>query len=491
MQNLSDSKSGKLSFCLHRLNKEILKFDNILQGFTQEVGYEDVFVATQEIRTKKIKEKGIRKTGIKWTTLEAFNHIVLKQAQVLSQLEGLATFKTAVFHIWVTYCRSVELAFCKNEAENLPKLHPAARYRDIQILHKNCEDIPVYKNASGTNRKYTYRMGNDVVINYSEDSDNDSDELESEEYHFEKNWRTKKPKAATSSHSKPRKEIKEILLEFDLNYSYENTLGILEKEAKAGSSITNQELEIENIPEEIEKRSLETLTSLNQKLLKVLPLEYLSKSRNMYALTETFVELMSLSKTLAILNIALRKRGDNIFVCDLIRWANDYSIPYFNSLNHLPKEWKILPNDIRTFTPISSPSFKNINIITAKIASRIRLKDFPNPDMKALVLRFLHDLNLPLEIADIIDIDYNLFQHFFKELDTSRHLKKFPSFDHWAFLAIVLVLKVYFGLDGTTEYKLSELATEKNNLFSWKKWERFTRLRLQLMKLYYVPFFEQ
>jgi hypothetical protein len=63
-----------------------------------------------------------------------------------------------------------------------------------------------------------------------------------------------------------------------------------------------------------------------------------------------------------------------------------------------------------------------------------------------------------------------------------------PFYERWALMAIVMLLKRIFVLDDTTERRLSECAKNQQNWFIWDEWEKYTRLRFQLIKSY-IPLY--
>ena len=244
--------------------------------------------------------------------------------------------------------------------------------------------------------------------------------------------------------------------------------------------------------EDYDKELLINSTKAAKLYSKHIPLSYLKNSSNIS--TNYFIDLMSLPKTLAILNIVFRLLNYDIYCFDLIRWANEGHIPYNNCLTCFPEDWILIFSDFQTFTSYCVPSNKTIHILSAKIAKYIKIESFPRPDLRKLLFRFTKDFNLPKDIVSIIELNYNLFEHFPAVVD--RMSKNWgsmgmPSYERWTLLVIILVLKKIFVLNDSTEKQMSRIDDKTDDLFIWDEWESYSRLRLELIRSHIIPIYSK
>jgi hypothetical protein len=482
-----------------------------------------------------------------WTTTEAFNIILNKQLTQILEIEDInieeESMKTMVSLIWFSYLRASDIAFRDDETHETcsPALHPASRFRDQQIFKNkvnNC--LPKYKNG---NSKLGFtdcmRLGSDGVVRVAKDSDlfkhfeyikndietnYDLNDVYYDKYNDPRIYAKRKENEIKIS-KESRKQLRQLLSKIDLQTSFYNTLDLLAicndvSERETDSDVIDSDID-KNIDKSIAERQsisddsnsetkerecddlndwfesddnyddydkelMRNLTKTTKIFSKFIPLSYLKKSNNIGS--NYFIDFMSLPKTLAILNIAFRLLNCNIYGFDLIRWSSEGHIPYLNCLTCFPEDWEIISNDYHTFTSSCTPSTKTLNILSAKIAKHIKINSFPRPNLKVLLKRFVKDFNLPKSIVKIIQNDYNLFSHFPNKLEKTtkncRIMNCLPFYERWALMAIVMLLKRIFVLDDTTERRLSECAKNHQNLFIWDEWEKYTRLRFQLIKSY-------
>jgi len=62
-----------------------------------------------------------------------------------------------------------------------------------------------------------------------------------------------------------------------------------------------------------------------------------------------------------------------------------------------------------------------------------------------------------------------------------------PYYEVWTLMSIVLTLKRIFILNDSSEKRLSLSVENDNNLFIWDEWERYTRVRVELIRCYFIP----
>ncbi|RWS26680.1 TATA box-binding protein-associated factor RNA polymerase I subunit B-like protein [Leptotrombidium deliense] len=439
------------------------------QGRTQEVlhDFESQNIESGEVSQKR-KKKEIS-TGILWTTTEAFNHVLLSQVHALIDTQLVSNeFKQTVLTIWCCYLKYCEIAFVENGKNITPKLHPAARFRDVQITRNRCTQVPLYKNArSSSPKRRRLRFGNRVlqVHNLRDESMSDlSDEEVTRKY-------TSAPL---------RKTVSQRLFSTDIRRQIRD---VVYGDYEAFSEFIETDTSDED----------ENLTTRYKKLKTLYNSGYLTNTKHIHSSSDCFIGILTLPKTIALLNLAMRLSNENIFTGDLLQLINKGCIPYFNALLTFPKDWKVLSTDCRTFVPTSSPTFQNIDTLTVKLANAIKINYLPSFNLIPLIERYVNDLNLPSDIVRIMHFQ-NVFEtEIFSKMLTKKvsEMKRLPPLETIALMSIVLMLKRLFGLDGKCEYFLSRVAEKSSSNFIWKDWEQYSRLRLDCLKSYYLPLHNQ
>lgn len=453
---------------------------------------------------------------------------MINQVEKLIQIKDTGIegqqFKLATLLIWATYLCRNEMAFCEGEDQYGRRFHPATRIRDIQVLKRKVEKMPAFRPGikDTTNEsEYNIRLGDRVLKerikrddNNSDDESEESEENEEDELIdfddfdqlsdlFDFNDLSKKyVKHETRKRQilkEQRNQIRQMLSELDLQDAFDKTIGLMSEEENIENvEEGNEENEADEEPDLYDELKM-NFNRTGKQLNKVLPLEYFRKTAAR-TLNNAFIGHMTLIKTLAILNIVIRKQNLNIFPSDLIRWINEDHIPYKFSALCFPKEWKLMSNDLRTFSCNCLPIAKTINSLTSKIGHFVKVESFPFPDFDKLIKRFLIDLNLPEQIAQIVEEQINLktyYQNKYKDYltDDKMSLKstmhKLPNFDGHALMAIVIVLRIIFGFNGKQEYVMCDSLNEEEHerIFCWKEWEEYAKTRINLIKSYYIPLF--
>lgn len=204
-----------------------------------------------------------------------------------------------------------------------------------------------------------------------------------------------------------------------------------------------------------------------------------------------YVDIMSRNKLLSIIAIALRLLNIPIFLSDLIRWAVDGNIRFSDSLQCLPRDWELLFVDKIRFCDSKVPAHNNLMQIVKQIAVHTKLDSsmFPRANLWPLVARYIKDLNLPQGLILVVKKRYSKFIEFYH--NKSEHPKA-PNFvDHLdlvAYMSIVLTLRDLFDLTGPNEAQYIRFKDTPlglcGQLFLWHDWIRFSKLRLNILKIY-------
>ncbi|XP_054166655.1 uncharacterized protein LOC128964122 [Oppia nitens] len=510
------------------------------QGFTQES--EVTFIDRSKIMAKEIKstrkprERQRTRTSVLWTSTEAFNIIIINQMLKVYEINALDMnlddFKWSTMTVWFQYLRKAQLSFTDTESADdeviTRRLHPATRYRDHQILTNKVIDAlkPFKYGSSDLGFKSNYRLDNDSVIVTAEQLNSlielirpkSRPEMQCNGRHITKSRDYYKYKSSHKLSLETRRELYKMLAEIDINSSFDETVDLLDEKQLTESLLVNEDFdEEEEIIRELEDKEkkinilemtdeneceindfdrelIDNLTKSTKLFSKFIPLSYLKNSRNISS--NYFLDFVSLPKTLAIINITLRLMKTDIFCFDLIRWAQQRHIPYYNCTNCLPDDWLFIPNDFEAFTSRYIPSYFTINLLSGKIADYIGIECFPKPDIGKLMERLIKDLNLPTDLIEIIEEHYDLFQHFPDVMDRNynvllkicdKPLPSVPHYERWAAMIIVVVLKQLFMLNDSSEMRLSHYAVNVTDVFNWCQWEQYCQHRLKVIQQYNIP----
>ncbi|XP_072320481.1 TATA box-binding protein-associated factor RNA polymerase I subunit B-like, partial [Eucyclogobius newberryi] len=191
--------------------------------------------------------------------------------------------------------------------------------------------------------------------------------------------------------------------------------------------------------------------------------------------------LMSMRKTLALLYVALVWSRQKITLCDLLRLVERGVVPYVNSYECFHDDMKLSSRDGLIFRVQSIPSYSMIHSESKNLIKFLQLPAFPPISSQSplhplnLSLRLLMELNLPDEMSQCVESVLSR-----ADLVTSARLTldpksyQLPHYELLAAAAIIVSMKLLFGLDDETEWELSSEAssTESGEVFSLRRWYR-------------------
>lgn len=196
--------------------------------------------------------------------------------------------------------------------------------------------------------------------------------------------------------------------------------------------------------------------------------------------------LMSMRKTLALLYIALTWSRHSITLCDLLRLVEQGHVPYINAYECFPEEMKLSNRDALIFKVQSIPSYLTIHRESSDLIKFLQLPAFPPISSQSplhplnLSLRLLTDLNLPDQMAQWVEsvlIRADLRGPARLTVDPSAQ-RALPHYELIAAAAVIVTMKLLFGLDDKTEWELSTAASDEAGVFSLRRWYRLLRRAL-------------
>jgi hypothetical protein len=195
-----------------------------------------------------------KKASALWTTTEAFNIILMKQMHDILEMNAspmdASDFGRTARLVWFAYLRKADLSFTDYESADSEtitrRLHPASRFRDVQILTNKVDDVlPKFKSGS-TPKGFVevFRLGSDGVLRNVEELDELSDykrPKSRKEMDYDMNDIFYQRFGDFRDHSKNKsyerkisketqKQLKKILSKIDLNESLEETIHLSQKE---------------------------------------------------------------------------------------------------------------------------------------------------------------------------------------------------------------------------------------------------------------------
>uniref|UniRef100_A0A8D3CBG7 TATA box binding protein (Tbp)-associated factor, RNA polymerase I, B n=1 Tax=Scophthalmus maximus TaxID=52904 RepID=A0A8D3CBG7_SCOMX len=199
--------------------------------------------------------------------------------------------------------------------------------------------------------------------------------------------------------------------------------------------------------------------------------------------------LMSMTKTLALVHVALVWSREPLTLSDLLRLVSEGLVPYTNAYEELPEEMKLEGQDVVIFKVESVPAHQALHREAQTLVQQLQLQAFPPISRQSLLhpallsLRYLTDANLPDELhpwlcrlmdcAGLVDETLHTFD--------PVSCPELPLYDVQAAALIVITMKLIFGMDDHTEWDLSNEAgvhDDAENVFHLRRWFRLTQAAL-------------
>ncbi|XP_061667710.1 TATA box-binding protein-associated factor RNA polymerase I subunit B isoform X2 [Syngnathoides biaculeatus] len=209
---------------------------------------------------------------------------------------------------------------------------------------------------------------------------------------------------------------------------------------------------------------------------------------------------MRMTKTLALIHLALVWSRQALTLGDLLRLVSDGHVPYITAYQDLPEEMKLNGPKAMIFTVQTVPTHRALHKEAQTLIRFLQLPAFPpirhqDPlHPKMLSLRYLADANLPDELYPWVCMlmeRSSLADPERKTLEASSR-RTLPQYDVQAAALIIVAMKLLFGLDDRTEWYLSnatgDLVTEEctshdqpsqtGSPFSLRRWYRLLHVAM-------------
>ncbi|XP_054618487.1 TATA box-binding protein-associated factor RNA polymerase I subunit B isoform X2 [Dunckerocampus dactyliophorus] len=206
---------------------------------------------------------------------------------------------------------------------------------------------------------------------------------------------------------------------------------------------------------------------------------------------------MSMTKTLALIHLALVWSRQALTLGDLLRLVSEGHVPYVNVYEELPKEMQLDGPDALIFRVQSVPSHRSLHREAEALARFLQLPAFPPIGRRDLLhpvllsLRYLSDANLPDELHPWVCVlmeRVGMAEAALHTVDPSRRYT-LPQYDVQAAALIIVTMKLVFGLDDRTEWDFAnDAGTKEHNLladgvvshdhFNLRRWYRLLHAAL-------------
>ncbi|XP_030261202.1 TATA box-binding protein-associated factor RNA polymerase I subunit B [Sparus aurata] len=199
--------------------------------------------------------------------------------------------------------------------------------------------------------------------------------------------------------------------------------------------------------------------------------------------------LMSMTKTLALIHLALIWSAEALTLSDLLRLVNEGHVPYVNAYEDLPDEMKLEGKDALIFRVEDVPSHQRVHKEAETLLLFLQLPAFPPISRQSLLhpsllsLRYLMDANLPDELHLWVCRLVERTSMADETLHVSDRLLRpvLPRYDVQTAALIIVTMKLLFGLDDHTEWDLSNQTGDQDDtgeLFNLRRWYRLLQAAL-------------
>ncbi|XP_011199724.4 TATA box-binding protein-associated factor RNA polymerase I subunit B [Bactrocera dorsalis] len=437
-------------------------------------------------RQKKIKLQTLKAEKPNLTSWECYNYILRGLVNDLLSFGAKEELKLMTLQLWSAYLRRNEVAFFSRKRVELPKLGVRYLQRDASALYNHA----LQRRALKRKRRRTDDSGTSVVS---------SDSVSTRE--FRKN-RRKLDESSYSLHSSMNSTDVSLTSRSSANTSSTGTTGRAIK--LQFSARARKQLKKMMPAKHIEKHALDSEGNL--KCHNVKPLAR-SISRADHALLT-----MNTRQIFTILAIALNLIGDDIQLCDLVRFIDEEHVSTKNVLPYFPEN--IAPHCKKMLQEIEFYKFptkytdKALRDHVELLSKFINIKSYNQPDLIKLTERYATELNLPSDITAYVERLINLLPPQMR----TRVDYVYPAYEARAMAYIILVFKLLFGLDGHTEKLISRAARKTNQclqnlseegrsanasitppplLFVWEDWVEYIEMRKVIVSHYNSNFCRQ
>ncbi|XP_065075441.1 TATA box-binding protein-associated factor RNA polymerase I subunit B [Ochlerotatus camptorhynchus] len=445
-----------------------------------------------------IKIKKIKKKCKMITSWEQINYILLGYTDRLVTLGAGDEFKLTVLQLWTTYLRRMEVAFFDKEKPERPRLHVFHKSMDATILYNRRKKKPRVRNAKG-------------VSNSAGPGSRPASEAASSTSGNTSARSTRKVRSEQRSLLNAEYDSLRVSQQSDVNRSLHElsmrsmNASLSESESEASSNKAGgQRIKFSRLARIRMKRKLKMSTDHINKHEKDLDdrmtchnnkgnVKYTDKQKP--GKKKIHPENLTRMVLVSILGLGLNTSQSDVQLADLVRFHREEHISHTNLKQYLPEEL-----DPSCCTETIASLQRGLSLSHQELrAGVVQLIKFLNvdpitPDLQKLCKRYLDELCLP---ADLMIFLKRLMAVFPPKMpfDGTSHL---PNYEGRAMAFIIFMLKLLFGLNDTTEMKLSKSAAKFNQtltnlgpsyrpLFVFREWIRYLEMRKVILAQVHHP----
>jgi hypothetical protein len=209
------------------------------------------------------------------------------------------------------------------------------------------------------------------------------------------------------------------------------------------------------------------------------------------------MHIVSMDTIVAIIYCSLNINKSSIQLCDLVRFIQEGNMSYFHFKQFLPESFVATVKDFGRFI-VPNTNLPTYESMRGSISSFIQTipglqQSLQAPDIFQLCQRFVKELGLPSSVCDQIEL---IMRKYPVKMNESILVK---NYEGCAMGYILLVLKLYFGLDDVYEVEMSRRARLVNQkidewqwdvpkLFDFMGWLEFVEYRNLVLTKFSYPF---
>ncbi|XP_023308620.2 TATA box-binding protein-associated factor RNA polymerase I subunit B [Lucilia cuprina] len=440
-----------------------------------EVNQDDEF--TDKLKAKKLKIQVAQAERPQLTSWECYNYILRGFVEELLSIGAKEELKLMTLQVWAAYLRRMEVAFFNRKQADLPKL-------GIKYLQNDAETI--YNHSKAASKKRQRRRSEGTSCTSGDESRSTA-----------KDWR------------KNKRKLDESIYSLTSGTSATSATSGLSGFTSSTSAYSNRAIRIgfnmkarSYFKKTMSKKHLEKHAVDSEGKLKC----HRQPNARKINRTDYSLMVMNIKQIYSVLAIALNLIGDEIQLCDLVRFINEGHISTANVLQYFPENianyGREMLKKINFYKCPDKYSDKCLRDHSSIICKNIGIRALKQPDIVKLVRRYIAELCLPIDIGDYIERLINLLPPQFE----SRTLGFYPGYEARAMAYIIFTLKLLFGLDGSNEYRISQTTQKLNmkikdlnfkknenqpQIFVWTEWVEYIEMRKIIVSQFSSAFCEQ
>ncbi|KYM93727.1 hypothetical protein ALC62_15713 [Cyphomyrmex costatus] len=403
------------------------------QDVGEEVELDLPIENTGKLRKTKIHRMKQNTDELGWTSWELYNFVLIGLTNELIELGISADIKITVLQLWARYLGKLEVAFISTKKKLVPKLAKNYKKRDADII---------YGKVSQKNKKRK-KTGSTIA--------NSSDTCPNEQISMREINRNKKL-MVTADYDRFIKS--QTSSEEDTLSTYNQSVYSRPSSRHSSVGKSHQNIRIKfNSSAKAEKCKIENMA---KKISSCKRRRY--KQSHVRTQYKTSPELITPSKLLAILYLALRIHNQDIHLGDMIRYGKEGHLSYYRLDRLVPPEISLTRSDINFLSRAIDITHKGMRRIIGQMAKFLGVTKIVCPDLLSLVNRYCIELALPKDISLYAERLLSLSS----PKMTFEKKSYIPNYEGRAMAFIIVVLKTLLSLDGITENEISNVADKIN-----------------------------